>query len=579
MMNLPREIHSFLRIFLVFVFLLVPSVFVLAEGVSPHHGGQLVLATTSDPKSFNAITAKETSTTLVTSYMFEGLTRVNGVTMQVEPHLAESWEVSEDGLTWTFHLRDDVQWFDGQPLTADDVVFTFQDLIFNDQIPNSARDIFTIDGKIFNVGKVDDHTVKFILPFKFAPFLWGMTQEILPRHVLKAAVEKGEFNFTWGIDTPPGKIIGTGPYRLVRYNPGERLVFERNPHYWKKSSEGDQLPYIEKIVYLIIQNVDVGLLKFLDGEVDSVSLRGIDYPLVKPREQEGNFTIYETGPDFGTNFITFNQNSGKNPKTEESFVSPYKLAWFTNVHFRQAVAYAIDKKKIIEIVMNGLGTPQSSSMSPSSGFFYNPDVHDYEYDLDKAREILKREGFVDHNQDGILEDLEGHPLEFNLYTNSGATDRVQMAGIIRHDLQAIGMKVNFLPIEFNNLVKKLTADFDWDAIIIGLTGGVEPHFGKNVWSSDGGLHMWFPNQAAPATEWEKRIDEIFSQGVQELDPVRRKGLYDEFQVIVSEQLPVIYTVLGNTVYAVRNKFGNLHPTSYGGIFHNLEEIYIKENYK
>ncbi len=538
----------------------------------------MIASTTSDPKSFNDITAKETSTTLVTGHIFEGLTTINPFDLKIKPHLAESWETSPDGRTWIFYLRRDILWNDGQPFTAEDVVFTFNDLIYNPAIPSSARDIFTIDGQTFQVKKIDDYTVQFTLPVKFAPFLRGMTQSILPKHKLKKMVEEGKFAHSWGIDTDPKEIVGTGPFKLTEYKSGQRLVFERNPTYWKKSEAGDSLPYLDKIIYLIVQSQDVELLKFIDGELDYIDVRPMDYPFVKPSEREGNFTMYDIGPGFGTNFITFNQNSGINPQTQKPFVNSKKLSWFTNVNFRRAVAHAIDKKKIIEIVMNGLGYPQDSAMTPSAGFFYNPDVVNYEYDLEKARILLSEAGFVDRNADGVLEDKEGNNVEFNLYTNAGAEERTQIASLIRHDLTQLGMKVNFLTLEFNNLVGKLTSNFEWDAIIIGLTGGVEPHFGKNVWASDGGLHMWYPSQKSPATEWEKRIDEFFSQGVQELDENKRKAYYDEFQRIVSQQLPVIYTVLEPRLFAIRNKFGNLKPTTYG-IFHNLEEIYIKQEYK
>ncbi len=533
-----------------------------------------MLATTSDPKSFNEITAKETSTSLVTDLIFEGLTTTNAFTTKVEPNLAKSWDISEDGLTWTFHLREDVRWNDGQPFTADDVVFTFNQLIYNSEIPSSARDIFTIDDKIFAVEKTDDHTVRFILPVKFAPFLRGMGQAILPRHKLEKVVAAGRFNFTWGIDTDPKEIVGTGPFKLVRYDPGQRLVFERNPYYWKKSAEGDALPYLAKIIYLIVQSTDVGLLKFMEGTLDGYALRGMDYPMIKPLEKKGNFTVYDLGPDMGSQFLFFNQNRGKNPNSGEYFVAPYKLSWFTDREFRKAVAHAIDKQKIIEIVNNKLGYPQNSAIGPAAGFFYNPNVPEYEYNLDKAKEIFKAAGFEDRNGDGIIEDPQGHPVEFSLYTNAG--DRVDIAAIIRQDLERLGMKVNFRVLEFNTLVSQLTANFQWEAVILGLTGGIEPHFGKNVWMSSGQLHMWYPMQEKPATDWEKRIDEIFIQGVQELDENKRKDLYDEYQRIVAEELPVIYTVLSARLYAVRDKFGNLKPTNYGGVFHNLEEIYINK---
>ena len=560
-------------------FLTVPSATYAKKNVFSKYGGQLVLSTTSDPKSFNDILAKETSTTTVTSLIFEGLTRTNAFTTKVEPHLAESWEVNETGLEWIFHLRKDVIWNDGHPFTAEDVVFTFNDLIYNPNIPSSARDIFTIDGQSFVVEKIDDFTVKFTLPVRFAPFLRGMSQTILPKHKLQKVVQEGKFNFTWGIDTPPREIVGTGPFKLVRYDPGQRLVFERNPSYWRRSQEGEPLPYLQKIVYLIVQSLDVALLKFMEGSIDELPLRGMDYPFLKPLEKEKNFTIYDLGPDTGSQFIFFNQNPGRHPETKEPFVKQDKLAWFTNVNFRRAIAHAIDKKQIIEIVENGLAYPQHASMGPGAGFFHNPDVKQYDYDLGKAKSILVEAGFLDRDGDGVLEDPQGHKVEFNLYTNADNTERVDIASIIRYDLEKLGMKVNFQALEFNTLVGKLTSGFNFDAVVLGLTGGIEPHFGKNVWTSDGQLHMWYPQQEKPATEWEKRIDEIFSQGVQELDESKRKVLYDEFQMIVSEQLPLIYTVSSAQLFAVRNKFGNLQPTNYGGVFHNIEEIYIQPSHQ
>lgn len=571
-----RHICAVLWITLLTVVCCRPS---FADPSTSKYGGSVVFTTTSDPKSFNDILAKETSTTMVTSYIFEGLTTTNAHTAKVEPNLADSWDVSEDGLTWTFYLRQDVKWSDGKPFTADDVVFTFNELIYNEKIPSSARDIYSIDGQEFEVVKVDDFTVRFTLPIRFAPFLRGMGQAILPKHKLQEPLEAGKFNFTWGIDTDPKEIVGTGAFKLVKYDPGQRLIFEKNPLYWKRSSEGDQLPYIDKVIIMITGNADVQLLKFLEGSTDAFGLRGLDYPLIKPMEKERNFTVYELGPDSGSQFIFFNQNPGINPKTNQPYIPPHKLKWFTNLSFRRAVAHSIDKEKIIEIIKNGLGSPQWSPTGPAAGFFHNPNVREYEFDLDKAKSILFEAGFEDRDGDGYLEDPEGNRLEFNMSTSAGSTERLDMAAIIRSDLEKLGMKINFQSLEFNTLVSKINATFDWDAIILGLTGGVEPHFGKNVWDSSGQLHMWYPRQEEPATEWEARIDELFELGVQELEEDQRKVYYDEFQEIVADQLPLIYTVLGTKLSAVRNKFGNLDPTNYAGAFHNIEELYILEEYR
>lgn len=538
-------------------------------------GGELVLSTLAGPKTFNPIVANETSSTMVTGLIFEGLTRTNGVTTEVEPNLAESWERSEDGLTWTFHLRTDALWSDGVPFTADDVVFTFDSLIFNEDVPTSSRDLFTIEGQRITVTAVDEHTVRFQLPRRFAPFLRALGQEILPKHRLEGAVAAGKFPATWGVNTPPAEVVGTGPFQLTSYLGSQRVTLSRNPNYWRTDASGARLPYLERIIFVVVSSLEVALLKFQQGEVDAYDVVGSHYPILKPQEQSGNFTIYELGPGMGSNFLCFNQNRGQDPKTGKPYVDPVKLSWFTSRAFRQAVAYGIDRQSIIDIEMNGLGSPQYGPMTVSEGYFYNPDVAQYPYDPAKARGILREAGFVDRDGDGIVEDREGHPVEFVLITNAGNTQRERIAEMARKDLEVIGFKVHFTFLEFNVLVDKLDVSFDWDACILGLTGGIEPHFGKNVWYSSGHLHMWYPKEPAPATPWEARIDQIFDQAVQELDEARRKVLYDEWQRIVADELPFVYTVVPMRLAAVRNKFANLHPTAYGGVLWNLEELYLK----
>ena len=336
---------------------------------------------------------------------------------------------------------------------------------------------------------------------------------------------------------------------------------------------------MDELVILIVPSTDVELLKFMEGSMDYYDVRGMDYALLKPLEMKRNFTIYDMGPSMGSSFLTFNLNPGQNSKTGKPVVDPVKLGWFNNVEFRRAVAHAIDKDQMIKIVFNGLGYVQDSPISPGDGFFFNPNVQKYDYNLAEARAMLAQAGFIDRDHDGTVEDAQGHPVEFNIATNADNNERIDIASIIRHDLEELGINARLQPLEFNTLVGKLTSTFEWDAIVLGLTGGIEPHFGKNVWTSDGQLHMWNPRQEKPATAWEKEIDDLFSQGVQELDEDKRKVIYDQFQVVASEEIPVIYTVLSARLAGVRNKFGNLRPTNYGGVFHNIEEIYVKPEYR
>ena len=583
-------------------------------------GGKFVFASISPPKSFNTIVANETSSTVVLGFIYNGLTQTDPVTTEVKPSLAKSWEIGKDGLTYVFHLRDDVKWNDGEPFTADDVVFTYNNLIYNENIRCASRDMFLIGGKKTEVTAVDKYTVKFVTPDKFAPFLRALGQEILPKHALETVVKEGNFENSLGVNAKPEEIVGTGPFMLKQYVTGQRVILKRNPSYWEKDDAGNQLPYLDEIVIEIVQNQDVSMLKFKQNEIDYYGMRGEDFPDLKPAEKTGNYTVYITGTSFGSQFLFFNLNNDadisldavkKACETEgidiaakpgeddqdikarlkkalpldkldalkesagKPYVNPVKSTWFRNEQFRKAVSYAIDRGKMVDILMNGLGEPQYCPESPANTFFYNPNVPKYPYNLEKARQLLAEAGFKDRNGDKYIEDADGNTVEFSLTTNNENTVRVKMAEMIRKDLENIGFKVHFLPLTFNTLVSKLDASFDWEAMILGLTGGIEPHFGCNVWQSSGYTHMWFPRQEKPSFDWEARINELFDQGVKELDPQKRKAIYGEWQVIAADKLPMIYTALPKNIEAIRNKFGNIYPTAYAGALHDIERLCIK----
>jgi peptide/nickel transport system substrate-binding protein len=540
-------------------------------------GGEITLSTVSDPKSFNPITSTESSTTEFTQHMFEGLTRTNGVTLLPEPNLADSWEVSADGLVWTFHIRPGILWSDSVPFTTADVVFTFNELVYNETInPNSSRDIFTVEGKKIKVTALDSANVQFTLPFPYAPFLRIMSQEILPKHQYAKLVKNKKFSTALSIQTKPSEIVGNGPFLLDTYISSQKVILKRNPLYWKKDKAGNSLPYLDRVVYKIVTDQNAELLQFKRGEVDFLYAKGEDFPGLK-KDETGQYTVYRLGPATGSSFLFFNQNTGSDSKTGKTYVDSVKLSWFRNVNFRKAVAHALDKENMVKIVMNGLGYPQWSPMTPSSGYFYNSKVTEYPYDIEKAKTILKSEGFADTDGDGFIEDKKGNIVEFSFITNSGNIVRGKIAEIIRKDLESLGMKVHFQLIEFNSLVQKIdNPPYEWDAILMGLTGGVEPHFGRNVWHSSGTLHMWYPRQQTPSTSWEAAIDSLFNFGVKEVDVEKRKAIYDQWQQIVSDELPLIYTVLPELIHCIWNRFGNLNPSLNGGLLHNLEFIYVKK---
>jgi peptide/nickel transport system substrate-binding protein len=576
----PSAVAAIVVAVVIVAIIMIAVIFANCGGGNAGDGNQIVLSTISDPKSFNPVTSTETSTSEFTALMYEGLLTRNGVTLEMEPNIAERWETSDDGLVWTFFIRPGVQWSDGAPLSAYDVEFTFNDLIYNmDIVPNSARDIFSPEEKRFVVKALDSSRVRFTLPFPFAPFLHSMGHEILPKHKLAGIVAQKarDFNTALSIATPPKDMVVNGPFLLDSYLSSQKVVFRKNPRYWKKDAEGNGLPYLDRLVYMIVADQNAQLLTFLRGEIDYFAAKGEDFPELKRAEAaNGGFTVHRLGPNSGANFLVFNQNLTVDTTAKRTYVDSVKLSWFRNDNFRRAVAYAIDKENMIRIVMNGLGYPQISPMTPGEGYFYTGDVPTYPYDPQKALEILGQEGFKrDPGGDRLLRDRNGNVVEFSFVTNSGNNVRLKIAEIVRKDLQELGIKVHFQALEFNALIQKLdNIPFDWECILLGLTGGDEPHFGRNVWHSGGTLHMWYPRQETPSTPWEARIDTIYNLASRELDRTKRKELYDEWQRIAADKQPFIYTVLSERIECISNKFGNVNPTVNGSLLHNLERLYI-----
>ncbi len=560
---------------------LVPTVAIVeelrrnAEGFSYEigaHGGTLTVATISEPLTFNLALARDAGSSAVLGYLFEGLTQTSWLNDEIEPLLARSWERSDDGLRWVFHLRDDVQWHDGTPLTAHDVEFTFNRVIYNNDFQAASRASFEFrflnaetgqwEESQMTVTALDDHTVEFVLPQPFAPFLRSMSTAIYPEHILEGPIEAGAFDEFWGIDTDPTLVIGTGPFTIGEYTPGERVVFERNPDYWLVDDVGGRLPYLDRVVQLIVEDLEDELAFFRDGITDFHGLLGEEFALLDPLAEEENFTLHRRGPGFGTNFLAFNQNPGSND-ANEPYVDPIQLHWFQNAEFRQAVAHSMDKAAMIDEVQHGLGYPQWSSVSPAAGDFHNPEVRQYAYDLDRANEILDEMGWLDTDGDGIREDDGGNPISFTMITNEGNSVRADITGIIHEGMTSIGLDVDFRTVDFGDMVAQLTSTYDWEAMVVGLTGSPDPFGGMTVWHSGEGLHLWYPNQPEPATEWEAEIDELYIAGSKELDHEQRVQHYWDAQAIVAENVPLIYTTQSERLGAVRNVFGNYTPTLYG----------------
>jgi peptide/nickel transport system substrate-binding protein len=545
---------------------------------------QLVTAILSDPKTFNEPLSNESPN--IFGYVGTGLITENGKG-EVEPALAESWTVSPDSKTITFTLRSNLKWSDGEPLTVDDVAFTFNEVYFNEEIPSDTRDILKIgkDKKLPTLKISEGNRIAFTTPEPFAPFLRTLGISILPAHKLRAAVHqkdnKGKplFLGMWGINTKPKDLVSSGLFMLESYTPGERLVFKKNPHYWRQDKQGKQQPYIDKIVWQIVESTDTALVQFRSGGLDSYGVSPDYFSLLKKEEQKSGFKIYNGGPSTGTTFMSFNLNQGE--RNGKPLVDPIKSKWFNNVKFRQAIAYATNRQRMINNIYRGLGAPQESPISVPSPYYFSQaqGLPVYNYNPRKAKELFTAAGFKYNEQNKLIDDA-GNPVRFTLLTNSGNKIREAMGTQIKQDLALIGIDVDFTPIAFSLLIDRIDNSLEWDSLLIGFTGGIEPNDGANFWSVDGGSHIFNlkPKKGSPPVDgrkiadWERKIDDLYIKAAQELNEPKRRELYIETQKITQEQLPCIYLVNALSLSAVKNRVKGIKYSPISGAFWNLHEL-------
>ncbi|MCF7891328.1 ABC transporter substrate-binding protein [Candidatus Bipolaricaulota bacterium] len=534
-------------------------------------GGSITYAATSLPKTFNNMVASETSSTDVTGNLMAGLTDTSPSTGRLVPALAKDWDISEDKKTYTFYLREGQKFSDGEPLTADDVIFSFKQLCFNENIEADMRDLLTIDGELPEVEKVDKYTVKFTTPAVFGPFIRTVGGVMIyPKHKLEG-ISAEEFNSGWGQDVAkenPEEIVGAGPFRLKEYVPEQKVVLERNPYYFMRGPNGVQLPYLEEYTILKVEDTDAQALKFKAHETDVYGPAASKIPmLLKNEEKEGWNVMVKDGPrgaPAGTDFLTFNWDAKKEALAKV----------FQEKNFRRAVSHAIDRPSIIENVFNGLAVTQDSPMSKLSPYYNEKagETFPEEYNLDKAKTMLDELGLEDTDDDGVRELPNGEDLSFEMLTNKGNQQRVDIGNTIASDLRNIGIDVTFNPIQFNSLVQQLLGG-SYQAVIIGLIGDpIEPNSGNNVWTSKGSLHMWHLDASENPVEWEKRVDEIFNKGLKQIGVDNRRPYYDEWQMIAAEQVPLIYTADQVFLYATENNVQNTERFSPLGAFLGFAEM-------
>jgi peptide/nickel transport system substrate-binding protein len=533
-------------------------------------GGRLVYALRSEPKTLNPVAAVDVASREVIGRLQADLIHIDRQTQRAAPALAKSWSVSPDGLHYTLVLRRGLRFSDGRPLDADDVVFTFR-CYLDERNASPQRDLLVIGGKPVGVRKLDAYRVAFDLaqPYAAAERIFD-SLAILPRHLLEKAQEEGRLAAAWGLATPPAEMAGLGPFRLKSYVPGERIVLERNPHYWKVDAAGRTLPYLDELVFLLVPSDDAQVVRFKAGETDVISrLSAPNFALLSAEASKAR-RLQDLGAGLDYTFLFFNLNdvdAAKLPAVAR------KQAWFKQTAFRQAVSAALDRQGMVRLVYEGRATPLAGHVTPGNRLWLNAALPRPQRSLARARELLGRAGFVTRN--GQLRDAAGTPVTFTIVTNAANAARVQMATIIQDDLREIGMQAQVVPLENRALLDRVLKSHDYDAAVMAVAGGdADPNGEMNVWVSSGPTHLWRVGAPAPMGPWEKEIDDLMERQLVTLDGAARKRLYDRVQQLVADNLPMIPLVSPNVLVGAKSGLGNFRPAILDPqVLWNVDELF------
>ena len=557
--------------------------YLTSRGEVGKFGGDFITSTIGEgPKTFNPFNSNDATSSALSSIMYDGLFTTDPYTGEIIPRLAKSIKILPDKKTYLIELRKGLKWSDGKKITADDVYFTYNTIVFGGFGDTSLRDSMYANGKLPTIEKIDDYTIKFVTPVPFAPFLRNLTSPIAPKHVFEIATNKGKnfFRTFYSTDLKIDSLVVSGPFILKEYVPAQRLIYHRNPNYYVIDKNNNKLPYLDRYLVLIVGDLNNDIIKFEAKEIDTTSIPGALVAKYREQEKKSDFTLYNLGPTSNTSFLAINLNNRKNKTNNKYYVEPKKQVWFQDINFRNAIEYTIDRENLVLNVLSGIGQPLYTAEGIPSIFLNKEIAKGHKRDLDYAKSLLKKSGF--YVKDGILHDKNNNKVEFELLTNAGNTQREATGVSIKEDLAQLGIVVNFKPVEFNSLVNKLSNSLDWEMIIIALTGSpLEPHMGYNVWNSNGALHLF--NQRSEndikstdkILSFEKELNQIFDSAAIEIDFSKRKELYNKYQEVVFKNSPIVYLYSPLNIVAVRNKFKNVYPTPLGGVTHNLEEIYIE----
>ena len=505
------------------------------SGGPVRRGGQIVGSIRVAPRSFDRLLAADQASDLFSVLTQGRLVRINRVSFELEPWLAERWESTADGRVHTLHLRRGVVWSDGAPFTSADVLFSLR-AAFDPKSGSVVGSSLMPGGKPMTASAPDANTVIVTYAAPSGPGLRLLDMlPIMPQHKLEAALDAGTFAKAWDPATPPAEIVGTGPFILREFQVGQRLVLERNPRYWRKAPDGGALPYLDRIVLEIVPDQNAELLRLQSGMTDLTysELRSEDYVPVRRGEEEGKLKMVEAGVGTDADAFWFCLK----PEVKKS--DP-RFAFVQKREFRQAISHAVDREEFARTVFLGEAVPVWGPITSGNRQWFTPNLPRYGYDPDKARALLKSIGLEDRNKNGVVEDAKGTEARFTVLTQRGLGYYERGTTVLREKAAQVGIALDIVPLENAALLPRLF-DCQYDAIYMRvLMTDLDPAGNPDFWLSSGSTHFWNIGQKMPATDWEARIDTLMLEQASTLDLERRRAIFNDVQRILAENLPVLH---------------------------------------
>lgn len=498
---------------------------------TPAYGDAFVVGSIGEPSTLIPLLASDSASHEVAGYVFNGLIRYDK-DLKLEGDLAESWEVSPDGLTIIFHLRRGVKWHDGAAFTSRDVLYTYR-VTIDPKTPTAYADAFK---QVSRAEAPDPYTFRVTYSKPFAPALesWGVS--VLPSHLLE-----GKDITRSALSRHP---IGTGPYVFKEWVAGQKVTLEANPNYY----EGR--PYIGRYIYRVIPDNATMYMELKAGGVDMMGISPVQY-------QRQTDT-----PEFTDKF-----NKYRYPASAYTYLG-YNLRHplFSDRRVRQALTCAINKDEIVHGVLLGMGQVAHSPYKPGT-WAHNPGVKDFDYNPDKARALLAEAGWLKKNSDGVLV-KNGKPFRFTILTNQGNDQRLKTAVIIQNRLKAIGVEVKIRVIEWASFLSQFIDKGKFDAVLLGWTIGQDPDL-YDIWHSS----KTNPKELNFIGYRNPEVDRLLEEGRGTFDMEKRKRCYYRFQEILAEDQPYTFLYVPDALPVVSARFRGIVPAP-AGISYNFIKWYV-----